>query len=398
MKPSFRIVPGTSAITVLLLLVLTDTYSAELTNGRVYANFNMRYESVEEDNDLMDADALTLRTRFGYETGKIAGLSALIELEDSRAGIDDYNDGLGSRPEYSTVVDPETTELDQAYLKYDSIGINAILGRQIITYDNQRHVGHVGWRQDRQTFDALSGKYLAGKNLDTQFSYSYIDQRNRIFAKERDVDSKDHLFNVGYTTTVAKISGYAYLLEEDTDEKLSFNTFGVRFSGSQEYDNSKSFYSAEYATQENSSVGAPDFRADYYLLEGGLVVNGITGKIGYEVLGSDSGAYGFSTPLATLHGFNGWADKFLTTPTQGLIDLSLSVSGQVAGGNWLVVLHDFEADESSSGIDDLGDEINLSYSRKFATHYTAGIKYASYSAGDINADTDKFWVWFAADF
>jgi hypothetical protein len=30
---------------------------------------------------------------------------------------------------------------------------------------------------------------------------------------------------------------------------------------------------------------------------------------------------GFTTPLATLHKFQGWADKFLTTPVNGLADL-----------------------------------------------------------------------------
>ncbi|MFT5806450.1 MAG: hypothetical protein ACI9LG_000713 [Moritella dasanensis] len=50
-------------------------------------------------------------------------------------------------------------------------------------------------------------------------------------------------------------------------------------------------------------------------------------------MGSDSGDYGFATPLATLHKFNGWSDQFLNTPTQGLADLYLSVSSKVAGGS-----------------------------------------------------------------
>ena len=41
---------------------------------------------------------------------------------------------------------------------------------------------------------------------------------------------------------------------------------------------------------------------------------------GYEVLGADDGAAltSFQTPLATLHKFQGWADKFLTTPPNGI--------------------------------------------------------------------------------
>ena len=41
---------------------------------------------------------------------------------------------------------------------------------------------------------------------------------------------------------------------------------------------------------------------------------------GYEVLGADNGV-GFATPLATGHKFQGWADKFLTTPGDGIEDV-----------------------------------------------------------------------------
>jgi hypothetical protein len=33
---------------------------------------------------------------------------------------------------------------------------------------------------------------------------------------------------------------------------------------------------------------------------------------------SGDGVIGFSTPLATLHKFQGWVDKFLTTPANGI--------------------------------------------------------------------------------
>lgn len=66
------------------------------------------------------------------------------------------------------------------------------------------------------------------------------------------------------------------------------------------------------------------------------------------------------------------------------------------GGKWTAVYHVFEADESTAAVDDLGSEINLSYATKFNKIYNAGVKYASYSAGDTTAgkvDTDKTWLW-----
>ena len=77
----------------------------------------------------------------------------------------------------------------------------------------------------------------------------------------------------------------------------------------------KLIYTAEFATQETTD-GANE--ADYSLIELGYGFDGYSIIAGLETLGSDDGAYGFQTPLATKHAFNGWADKFLKTPNDGL--------------------------------------------------------------------------------
>ncbi|BDY04134.1 alginate export family protein [Ferrimonas sp. YFM] len=365
-----------------------------VAEGSVKLDARLRYENVSQDNALKDADALTLRTRLTLETAAYQGLSALVEFEDSRDafGINDYNDALGSKPEYSVIADPNTTELDQAFLRYQRGMFKGTLGRQVVTMDNHRFVGHVGWRQDRQTFDAVNLMLTPAKDL--SLNYVYINQRNRIFAEEKDVDSKDHLINVGYKTGFGKLTAYAYLLEMDNDTTNGIDTYGVRFAGGAKLANTPVKYQLEYATQENK---ANDFEADYYLIEGAATFGVVTAKLGYEVLGSDSGQYGFSTPLATLHKFNGWADQFLGTPDAGLVDLYAGVSGKALGGKFAAIYHDFSADESVAA-DDFGSEIDLSYTTKVAKNYTLGVKYAMYDAGDIKVDTDKLWVWASASF
>ncbi len=374
------------------------SFTDALTGGKVSADFRLRFENVDQDNALEDADALTLRSRLGYTTGTYNGFSAKVEVEDSRvvAGVDDYTVGPTgfNVGEYSVIADPETTEVDQAYIQYKNAGFTAKLGRQVITYDNHRFIGHVGWRQDRQTYDAVSLSFKPADNIN--ISYNYIDERERIFAEDADVDSDDHLLNASVKTAVGTLTGYAYLLEnEDNDQE--HETYGVRFNGSTKAGDIKVLYSAEFATQEFEQ-NAVDFDADYYNLEAGVVVNGFTAKLGYEVLGSDDAAYGFATPLATLHAHNGWADQFLGTPAQGLVDMSLTFAGKLAGGKFKIVYHDFEADDDTSTVDDMGDELDLVYTRKFGKHYSFGIKYATYSADDIKVDADKFWVWVGASF
>ena len=381
-----------------LILLASASVSANANsenNAKTSIDLNLRYETVDQDNAKKEASALTLRTRLNYTSASYNGFSAAIEVEDSRQlGLNDYNDTVGNNTEYSVIADPETTEVDQAFVQYKKEGITAKVGRQVLTLDNHRYVGHVGWRQDRQTFDAATIAYATLDNV--KMSYSYINKRNRIFSNEKDFDSKDHLFNIAYKTSYGKLTAYSYLLEVDEGTANSLDTFGLSFNGKKD----KFSYSAEFATQDSES-GGTDYSASYMAIQGGYSFDAVTVKLGAEVLGSDDSMFGFSTPLATLHKFNGWADQFLGTPKEGLVDLYASVSGKAFGGGWTVTIHDYSADESTDTVDDLGSEINAVYVKKFAKNYKAGLKYAAYSAGDSTAgkvDTDKVWLWVSATF
>ncbi len=381
----------------LLALTVNAAFASGVSNAKentnaFYGDFRLRYENVSQDNALQDADALTLRSRLGFKTKTIDGFSALIEIENNIELIDDFSvPPTGDRTgKFSVVADPESTEIDQAFVSYSSDTFKAKVGRQVITLDGHRFVGHVGWRQDRQTFDAAVFSYTPVKGF--QVSASYIDKRNRIFADERDIDSKDLILNTSYKVGQGKLVAYAYLLEMDNATDNSLDTYGISYKGSSKLGDNKILYAAEYATQETNDV----FDTDYVFLEGGATLGGITAKLGYESLGSDGGLIGFATPLATLHKFNGWADQFLATPAQGLDDIYLTLSGTVGGGKWVATYHDYSSDVALNGADDLGDEINLLYSRKFGDGFSGGVKFADYTAGDSSfskVDSKKVWIW-----
>ncbi|SDW82096.1 alginate export family protein [Marinobacter mobilis] len=377
----------------------TSEFTQAFTDGSTYGDFRLRYEQVDQDNPLRDADGLTLRSRLGYKTGSYHGLSGVLEFEDSRvvAGVDSYNDTLGNNTGHSVIADPETTEVDQAFLNYSRDGFTARGGRQVIAFDNQRFIGAVGWRQDRQTFDGGRLGYALG---DLSIDYAYISQHNRIFAEAKDQTAKDNLVHASYALPFGTVTGYAYLLELDNNTDNGLDTYGLRFAGQTDLDSIGVLYELEYASQEADSGGS-EAEADYYKALAGVNVRGITLSLAYEVLGSDDGSYGFSTPLATLHAFNGWADQFLATPDSGLQDLMVSASGALAGGKWVLAYHDFSADDDSAGVDDLGSEVDVAYNRGFGQTYYGGIKYAAYMAGDDAAgkvDTNKLWLTLGAKF
>ena len=387
---------GVIVASALTTLTMSPLVTAADKSGTFYGDLRLRYEGVEQNNALEDADALTLRTRVGYKSGNYEGFSAQVEIENVIELIDDFSvPPAGVRPgQFSVIADPEGTELDQAFIKYSSETLSVKVGRQVLTLDGHRFVGHVGWRQDRQTFDGVVVQYKPAKGFN--INASYIDKRNRIFADESDIDTKDVILNSSYATPIGKLVGYAYLLEEDTAASNSIDTYGVSLTGSQTIGENKASYAVEFATQEIND----SFDTDYLKLEAGMtfteVLGGLTAKVGFERLGSDSGQAGFSTPLATLHKFNGWSDQFLGTPQQGLEDVYLSVGGKVAGGKWSAIYHDFSSEVALNGADDLGDEINLVYSRKFSDSISGGIKFADYSAGNAafgKVDTQKAWLW-----
>lgn len=399
-----RTLLGKAVIGSILALTLAPANAAAAdkpNKGKFYGDFRLRYETVEQNNPLEDADALTLRSRVGYKTAAYEGFSALIEIEDVRELVDDFSvPPAGVRPgQFSVIADPEGTEVDQAFVQYANEKLSLKVGRQVFTLDGHRFIGHVGWRQDRQTFDGAVLSYKPAKGF--SINASYIDKRNRIFSDERDVDSKDVILNTSFATSAGKITAYAYLLEEDTAASNSIDTFGVSFTGSTPVGDQKIHYAAEVATQEINDT----FDTNYLLLEGGLTfgkgASAITAKLGYEELGSDDGMRGFATPLATLHKFNGWADQFLGTPGQGLQDIYASLTGKAFGGKWVAAYHDFSSDTSLEGADDLGDEINLLYARKITDSFAGGIKFADYSAGDTafgKVDAQKTWLWLSYKF
>ena len=121
----------------------------------------------------------------------------------------------------------------------------------------------------------------------------------------------------------------------------------------------------------------------------------------YELLSGTTTSDGkskFQTPLATLHKFNGTADKFLTTPTGGLIEKSVNIGYTAAGlGSVSAAYLKFDTDVPMSGKSDLGKELDLQYTNAIAgvKGLNGLIKAAYYEGGDVATyvkDVTKIWL------
>lgn len=376
------------------LAIATPLQANPLLEGTLLFDARLRMESVDDAGFNRDASALTLRTRLGWKTANFHGFHAVIEAEDVRALDSSYNSTANGRVGFPVVVDPEGSEWDQAYLGWDS-GQGTLIqaGRQRLAYDNQRFIGNVGWRQNEQTFDALSIRTQI--NPEWQLQYAWLDQVHRIFGNqhpnplqaENDLDA--HLLNGTWKGDIGSFTGYAYLIENQDLTTQSTRTLGLRHQRTLPIAEGREWwYAAEYATQQGWRRAPSTGSVSYFNAEAGLRLSGHGLRIGFEQLASN-GRRAFQTPLATGHAFNGWADRFLTTPANGLNDLHLKVDGPLGKCRYLVAAHRFDADRGSA---DYGTEFNAQIAWPFATGWNALAKYADYRSDGFGQNVRKLWL------
>jgi hypothetical protein len=381
-------------------------FSTALVSGDLSLMLRPRYEFVDQDGFDKDANATTTLLRLNYKTANWKHMSAFVEFDHVfNVLLTDYNSGAGTSPnksEYPVIADPDGSDLNQLYLDYSSDpDWKWRIGRQRILLDNQRFVGGVGWRQNEQTYDAFSLSTTALKN--TTLFYSYIGQVKRVFGQTVPAGSSNvdtHLLNakIKFGDDWA-LTPYVYLIDDKDVLAFSTSTVGARFAGDLPVGDGKISLLAELATQSDAGDAPVSFDADYsHLTVTWVGASGWSAGLGLESLGGNSDpGKAFRTPLATLHAFNGWADKFLATPDAGIDDTYISVNVPVGKWKLTAVYHDFAAE---TGGGDFGTEIDLSAARQLSDRYGLLLKSAFFSADSASAytDTDKLWVMLTAKY
>ena len=342
-----------------------------------------RYEFADVDG-LDPAHALTIRERIGLKTKAWNGFSVLVEGEFTQAVIDDYYGGApGVDPDdirNSFISDPENAELNQAYLQYTGFDTTVKLGRQRIIYDNGFIIGNVGWRQNEQTYDAvsLSNTSLPGLTL----NFSYIDQVNRVFGEDatgifENAPGEIHLFNASYTGIKGvTLGGYIYDMSFDDAGSIGWDnqTYGVSAKGSV---SGVTLY-GELAYQDEAGPLNNE--------EGLYAHFNVTKNFGDQtlVVGVEHLDAGVQTPLATLHAVNGFADatdaRRLAGTHGGLTDSYASYMIPVCWGiKWTNVVHLFGDNAISNN---LGFGFDSVLAKKFDDHFSALAKLGYFDTSD----------------
>ncbi|MCU0890534.1 MAG: alginate export family protein [Sandarakinorhabdus sp.] len=365
-----------------------------------YANIRYRIEAIDQQGLPEDALASTLRLRAGVRTQSWHGLSAVLEGEGIvPLGAERYNDTANGRTNFPIVPDGSGLWLNQAIIRFQPVKeLDAAVGRQAINFDNQRWIGSVDWRQNDQTLDAARLGATPVKNLRVDYVYAW--RVNRVFGPDSPIgtwrNNDIHLARVAATLKpLGTVTAYGWWLDIPDAPAASSRTLGARLVGEQALGQGvKLVYAAEFAQQRGIAANPARTDHTYLLIEPGIAIGKVTLRGGFEELGGD-GRSALQTPLATAHLFNGWTDRFLTTPPAGLRDVYADLRWQMGplltkapAVLWLRV-HDYRP---SGGGPRYGREVSGWFTLPIDKHLTGIIKASHYQADSFATDTTKFWV------
>jgi len=397
------------AIFLLPTCVQADSLTNAITGGTVSLDLRPRYEFLSQAGK-RDANAFTIQTLLGLTSKPIAGFSADLQFIDVAGIVNQYNSLINGKTNYAVIPDPQEANVNQAYMQYQGLGGLLIrVGRQDIALDDQRFVGDVGFRQTPQTYDAVSFQDDPTRSLGLYTAYIWriknilnenVPSQTYLGEVHWQPSSLFHIQGFGYwygNQAKSSIPGAAACFLQGTAQVCNSQTLGIRIGGSIPISHKIQIpYDVTYAKQLPYDGGSSLINTQYYHLSTGIHWSRIGVMANYMVMGSNrNGSYGFQTPLATKHAFNGWAEVFLTTPQAGLRSLYPTVNYKIFSTTLQATYYDFQSAYQSLTY---GHEFDLSAIHRFSRHWSAAVQYADYHRSGYGVNIEATFVFVNATF
>lgn len=360
-----------------------------LISGRFTTRSKLRFWFANDKNTRA-SEAFTLGIRAGYLTQEYAGFQAFAEVNHVEALTpDSYFDGLNDNVDRTFVGDPEQTELNQAWLQFNSstpgFELNLRVGRQASPAVDERFIGSAGSRQGEQTFDAAILAARFGPQKRFSLEYGYIDKVQRIFDVDGlDYESDSHALRAAYVSDeIGVFSVFAVLLDlEQSAPELSNQTYGVSLDKRGAAPDAIDFvYSLGFAYQKDFGSNPQSYEATSLYAEAGVSVPDLAiVSLGFEQSSSDAGEAAFQYSLTTGQRLHRLSDTFLTTPDDGLRDYFLNV--ELPNLPWRTFgelnYHYYRTEENDR---ELGQEVGLSLTKPLTPNLAVSFL-ASYFESD----------------
>jgi hypothetical protein len=248
------------------------------------------------------------------------------------------------------------------------------LGRQPLSYDDQRILGGLGWAQQARTHDALVYKFVKSKfsldiggalnttvdevyNTSALFSY-----RDMVFVR---ANNKGEKFNISFLGLVNTFQDSGV----DGSNKSSLITAGLHA----DYILGDLSLTSNLFIQEGERLGGVDVKGAFLFSLGADYKVNDANSVGlsYELIsGRNSDSAAFFPLYGTNHAFNGLIDRFYVgnyANAGGLNDIQLSYKTKISGVGVTIAGHYFTEHSDFNAFDskDLGTEIDLVLAKKF---------------------------------
>jgi len=365
----------------LLLLLLSAVGLSLASDGGLL--FRPRFEHAEARNDgLKPANALTFRLAL-WKEGFQNPLGFRFELTAVGVLLDRF---YPQREGYAKVAEENRLRPTELYAYYRTRFLELRAGRFRVRLGDERLIGSVDWRQMPQTFDAVA---LFFSEAPWKFEAYYLLARKGVLNSLSTDAGEDGPFNRSPVLVFSlkptggfEFSAYYLDLSEVSETGGAFLGWeGKRLS---------LFF--DYAVQRGGTSGDWASMVRAWVRLGPLTA-------GFERLKPS-----FTTPLATLHRFNGYADAFLAYTASsndwGLWDLYATAVFKTSAGRAEVSLHRFRSVRRlPTGGRDFGRELDLVWTFQPLKNLSLGLKAALYEPDGEGCDlfycrrTFRFWLW-----
>lgn len=330
----------------------------------------------------------------------------------------------------STAAKNQNFTLNEAWAKYQFSPKTALkVGRQMLSYDDERLVGGLDWAMQGRSFDAAKAIFTFNKNskLETVVTYNNDDNdandrpNNEIYditdaaEKTKSLQILHYQFQnankFSFSTIVLNsvvqnsASGIHYdMLTLGVNAKKYFNNFGI-------------FGSAYYQTGKNTAAQSKSayqvsLNVDFILNKMFNTVIGAEWMSGRDYNTAATDNKSFSPLYGTNHKFNGFMDYFYVGNhfnSFGLNDYYLKTNTKLSGKSSLLInLHAFTTNGklANNASSYLGTEADLVFTHKFSKMFGLNLGHSFMFAGDSMNDLKSVktpknlqtWSWIGLNF
>lgn len=276
---------------------------------------------------------------------------------------------------------------------FDSLSLK--VGRQEISYGNQRLLGAVNWLQQAVSHDAAIVKFhYNGWTADLGFSYNQTHDTilsGTFYPYNNNYKSLAFMWLTKKINTLT-LTGVAIADNFQKAKDTSYTR--ITFGGIVEYKIDKLTTSAHYYLQSGKTVKGQEISAYYFNVDIAYALGKLKPNAGVEFFsGNDNSATtnkklnAFNGLYGTGHKFNGSMEYFLnpgTTKNAGLVDIYLGTSYKAtekvsckADYHYFSIQNDYLNTISGSKIDKyLGSELDLSLKADFSKEVSLEMGYS----------------------